>query len=62
MRHGTNHDIFLKESEALLKDTNIDTDAKTRHQANEISKLIPAKLSKPQLTKTQTMVATTKVN
>ena len=50
-----------KESQALLKDTNIDGDAKTRTQANEISKLIAQKEKKTKLTKTKTMMATAKV-
>lgn len=49
-----------KESEGLLKDSHIDSDAKTRHQANEISKLMPLAKGKPKLTKTKTMAATAK--
>lgn len=51
--------IFIyKESEELLKDTNIDTDAKTRHQSKEINKIMT---KKPKLAKNSTMIATTKV-
>ena len=51
--------IFIyKESEELLKDTNIDTDAKTRHQSKEINKIMT---KKPKLAKNSTMVATAKV-
>ena len=46
----------------MLKGSHIDTDAKTRHQANEISKLMPSAKEKPKLTKTKTMVATAKVD
>ena len=60
--HYWKHFFLPKESEHLLKDTKIDSDAKTRHQSNEINKLIPeAESKKPKLTKNTTMIATAKV-
>lgn len=46
-------------AESLLKDANIDVDAKTRNQASEIEKITT---KKPKLAKNRTMVATAKVN
>ena len=48
-----------KESETLLKNTKIDSDAKTRNQAKEINKLIEPK--KPRLAKNRTIAETAKV-
>lgn len=50
--------MIYKEAEGLLKEANIDTDAKTRNQASEINKIM---VKKPKLTKNRTMLATTKV-
>lgn len=47
-----------KESQTLLKNTNIDVDAKTRGQAQEISNLI--RKTPPRLSKNATMLATAK--
>ena len=52
--------VTTKESEAILKGADIDTDAKTRNQAKVISSITkPAKT--PKISKKKTMIATAKV-
>lgn len=50
--------LILQDSEHLLKDTNIQEDAKTRRQSERINNLLK---KKPKLSKHSTMLATAKV-